>query len=206
MLILLQFQTTKYGDRCRLPKMWKQEQMMFESVSNMTDWSFQKITKCKNFSIQNVQFERKVISLQCQHDSVRLISRNTKSSADIFSIPFRNNCLIQFIDSCCFDGKKVPNVVHYIWFNDRPMTFFHLLSFLSVVQFVKPCLILIHGSFLPHGAYWDYFVHVFSNIVHVQMNLTTSIGGRKLAYPEHGSDIMRIQALSGKCLVMLCKF
>ena len=149
----------------------------------------------------NMPLERKTIALQCENDSPRIITRTAESSADIFSIPFKNNCLINVIDSCCFDGRKVPNVVHYIWFNDHPMTFFHFLSFISVVKFVKPCLILIHGSFLPHGAYWDYFVHVFPNIIHVQRNLTTTIGGTKLAYPEHGSDIMRIQALSGKSLL-----
>ena len=197
MFEIIQMHAFQYNTDCRLPG-WRQEQSNVEPVSDMTDWSFRKIIPCKNFSIHHLPLERKTISLQCDKDTARIISRTAKSSADIFAIPFKNNCLINFIDSCCFDGRKVPNVVHYIWFKDHLMKFFHFLSFMSVVKFVKPCVILIHGPFLPRGAYWDYFVHVFPNIIHVQRNHTTTIGGNKLAYPEHGSDIMRIQALVGK--------
>ena len=188
----------EYNGACRLPVGRLQEKVSAKPASDMTNWSFQNIIICPDFSLRDVPLERKTMSLQCDGNSARLISRRTNSSADIFTIPFRDNCLIQFIDSCCLNGRPVPNVVHYVWYSNSSMDFFHFLSFISVVRFVKPCLILIHGPFLPHGTYWDYFVHVFTNIIHVKRNHPTAVGGNKLAYPEHGSDVMRIQALDGK--------
>ena len=92
----------------------------------------------------------------------------------------------------------VPNVVHYVWFGSQSMTFFHFLSFMSAVKFIKPCLILIHGPSVPYGIYWDYFLSVYSNVIHVKRSRPTAIAGNKLAFVRHGSDVMRIEALQGR--------
>ena len=186
---------------CGLPVSWLHGPLKFDPVSDMIDWSFREITICPNFSLHHIPTERKTITLHCDGDSARIITRTANSIADIFAIPFGDKCLINVIDSCCLHGRTVPNVVHYVWYNNHTMDFFHFLSFISVVKFVKPCLILIHGPILPHGAYWDYFVHMVPNIIHVKRNHTTTVGGNKLAYLEHGSDVMRLEALDGKILI-----
>ena len=202
MIEMIQLHPLRYNDACALPVSWHQGPLRADAVSNMADWSFQNIIMCPEFSLRILPLERKTISLQCDGDSTRVISRTTSSSADIFTIPFRDKCLINFIDSCCLNGRPVPNVVHYVWYSNSSMDFFHFLSFISAVKFVKPCLILIHGPFRPHGAYWDYFVHVFPNTIHVIRNHTTTVGDNKLAYPEHGSDVMRIEALDGESIIL----
>ena len=168
------------------------------AVSGMTDWSFIKINMCPHFTLRDIHKERKKIILKCNEESARMAWRKANSSSDIFTIPFKDKCLINFIDTCCLEGRTVPNVVHYVWYSNITMDFFHFLSFASVARFVKPCLILIHGQYLPTGVYWDYFVHVFPYIIHVQRDLPTSVGNNKLAFREHGSDVMRIQALDGE--------
>ena len=188
----------KYNGACRQTAVGRQERLSSKAVSDMTDWSFINIKQCPYFSIRDIPLERKKIILTCTENSARMILRTANNSSDIFTIPFKDKCLIDFIDKCCLNGRAVPNVVHYVWYSNHSMDFFHFLSFVSVARFVKPCLILIHGQFLPSGVYWDYFVHVFPNIIHVQRDHPTSVGNNKLVFPEHGSDVMRIQALDGK--------
>ena len=186
-----------YNDACALPASWLQGPLHAETLSDMEKWSFQNIITCPKFTLYDAPFERRIISLSCDGNYARLISTITNKT-DIYTVPFADECLINFIDNCCLDGRTVPNVAHYVWFSDTRMDFFHFLSFISVVKFVKPCLILIHGPFRPHGVYWDYFVHVFPNIIHVKRNHTKAVKNNKLAFAEHGSDVMRIEALEGK--------
>ena len=196
----------RYNDTCTLPVSWLPGPLHAETVSDMQDWSFQNIITCPKFTVYNAPSERKIVSLKCDGDSARLVTTISNKSADIFTVPFNNKCLLNFIDSCCLNGRTVPNVVHYIWFSHNDMDFFHFLSFISAVKFVKPCLILIHGPYRPYGVYWHYFLHVFPNVIHVHRNLTRTVKGNKLAYAEHGSDVMRIEALEGNILLSFFLF
>ena len=74
---------------------------------------------------------------------------------------------------------------------------------MSVLRFMKPCLILIHGDSVPYGKYWDYFVSISPNIILVNRTLLTHIFGNTLAFKEHGADVMRIEALKGNCNIVL---
>ena len=52
---------------------------------------------------------------------------------------------------------QVPNIVHYIWYNDKPspFKFHHMLSVLSAHKFINPTEILFHTDNEPVGTYWD---------------------------------------------------
>ena len=168
------------------------------SELNATDWSFNKRMQCPDFNISNYPSKRTMIGLQCNRNTTPSITQTYSNNGNIFEISFGDSCLIDVIDLHCKDSFVVPNVVHYVWFGSQPMTFFHFLSFMSAVKFIKPCLIIIHGSSVPYGIYWDYFLRVFPNVIHVKRSRPTAVGGNKLAYVRHGSDVMRIEALQGK--------
>lgn len=118
-----------------------------------------------------------------------------RTNRDIQVVKFRDKCLRKFIDSCCYDTSRVPNVVHYVIFNKPELRFFEFASFLSVVRFVQPCAILVHGDILPSGSYWNHIRAIYPNIIHVKRSPPTVIFGQKRVFPAHSSDIMRIQAM-----------
>lgn len=187
--------TRTYNGPCKMPEGWRSETLSSKTTSNMNDWSYFKVKKCPKFYIADYPKIYWAISLQCNGEKPSIVSHTSQSSSDIFQIPFEDKCLVDFIQNCCMENRLVPNVVHYVWYSRTHMNFLHFLSFMSSVRFVKPCLILIHGPYIPYGRYWDYFVRVFPNIIHVKRNHTSIVGRNKLAFPEHGSDVMRIEAL-----------
>ena len=65
-------------------------------------------------------------------------------------------------------------------------------------RFMKPCLIVLHGPFVPYGDYWNYLVQLSPNIVHVRRERPTEVFGNTLKFKEHSSDVMRIQALMSR--------
>ena len=184
------------GERCKLAQTFGLQPS--DIKLNRTDWSFKKPVQCPELNISNYPPTRKSIFLQCTcKNNKSCINQKDSEDSSIFEIPFGDTCLIDAIDLCCKDNFLVPNIVHYVWFGNIPMTFFHLLSFMSAVNFIKPCMILIHGPDLPHGVYWDFFLRVYSNVIHVKRSRPTAVAGNKLAFKEHGSDVMRIEALQG---------
>ena len=180
---------------CKLSQTWR----LYSTTSelNATNWSFDKRVQCPEFNISYYPPKREMIGLQCNRNTTPSITQTYSNDGNIFEISFGDSCLIDVIDLCCKDSFVVPNVVHYVWFGSQPMNFFHFLSFMSAVKFIKPCLILIHGTFVPYGIYWDYFLSVYSNVIHVRRSRPTTVGRNKLAYVRHGSDVMRIEALQG---------
>ena len=54
--------------------------------------------------------------------------------------------------------KVVPNIVHFIWFDDKgdkKMTFINYISILSAYRIQKPDSILFHNNRLPTGQWWE---------------------------------------------------
>ena len=157
-------------------------------------WDFKNTVTCPRFDITNYQTSRQKVSLNCDKEPTILVSMAT-STDGVFSVKFGDTCLEKVIDNCCKDDKRVPNVVHYVWYSKKEFGFFDFVSFMSVLRFIKPCLYLIHGNYAPFGKYWDYFVNISPNIIHVKRERPQTIFGKKLSYEEHSSDIMRIEAL-----------
>lgn len=186
---------------CSQTSKWTNHLVNPKQTTGFKDWSFKTKTNCPRFSVDKYPTQRQKISLLCDGLYSKLITSSTTSARDIESVEFGNTCLADVIDACCKGKYVVPNVVHYIWYNDKDLGYIQFISFMSALRFMKPCLILIHGLYIPRGKYWDYFVSISPNIIHVVREKPTVIFGHKLAYEEHASDIMRIEALKRKLYV-----
>ena len=93
----------------------------------------------------------------------------------------------------------VPNIVHYIWFNDqtRPLKFDHMLSILSAHKFIKPSIIYFHTNKVPTGQYWDK-VRKLPELKIVHREPTSVLYGEKIKKPvfeTSASDVDRVKIL-----------
>ena len=184
----------------KLPQPWRLNST--ESESDPSDWSFKRSVKCPELNISSYSPIRTLVSLNCKRDEAPFITQRDTVSSSIFEIPFGDTCLINAIDRFCKDNFVVPNIVHYVWFNSTQLSFFNFLSFMSAIKFIRPCLILIHGPAIPYGIYWDFFLRAFPNVMHVKQSRPTAVAENNFAYPEHASDVMRIEALLGESYSM----
>jgi len=128
---------------------------------------------------------------------------------DMMTVPtviFNSSCLESVINSFCRSYDKVPNIVHYVWFNRRELNFYHFLSFMSVHKFLRPCLILVHGDYQPYGKYWKYLLQIVPNIIHVYRDPPAFIYGKHIQKVEHKSDVARLQSLKCKYFVVASNF
>ena len=130
----------------------------------------------------------------------------TKTLPTFYSIPFKDPCLGSFILQNCYDGYRVPNVVHYVSFSINTIDVYHFLSLLSVRRFLNPCVILLHADVVPNETYWRHVRRLVPNIVHVQHVAPKTIFGKRLSYVQHKSDIARIELLTGKVFCKLCSY
>ena len=182
---------------CRVIPSWADRMINPKTVSDFRNWKFKNRIQCPVFAINTQKSaERTKITFNCSDNSL-MINALTTSSSDVMQVSFGDSCLLKVIESCCHDENSVPNVLHYVWYGRKELGYFHFLSFMSGLRFMKPCLILIHGEHLPYGPYWDYFIQLSPNVVHVQRERIEVVYGQKLSYKEHGADVMRIEAIQG---------
>ncbi|XP_045176446.2 uncharacterized protein LOC123536984 [Mercenaria mercenaria] len=167
-----------------------------EITSNLSDWSYNKRLTCPMLNIKNrINTTRMKLVVRCHKDVVSANLKPTNSTDDIQKVQPGDNCLRMFVQKCCSDSLRVPNVVHYVWFNKKELSFFEFVSFMSTLRFVRPCAIFIHGNMLPSGNYWNFIVNMYPNIVHVVRMVKATLFGNKVHYVEHNGDIWRIKAL-----------
>ena len=188
---------------CRATPSWAVGMVNSKTVSDLKNWNFNDRIQCPAFTIKTQKTIKRIkIIFNCSDDTPKIHNSSTYSSSDVMTVPFGDSCLLKVIESCCHDQNSVPNVLHYVWYGRKELGYFHFLSFMSGLRFMKPCLILIHGEHLPYGPYWDYFIQLSPNVVHVQRKRIEVVYNKKLSFPEHGADVMRIEALQGiKALV-----
>lgn len=98
------------------------------------------------------------------------------------------------------DSPIIPNIVHYVIFNTQSIDFVTFVSFVSVIKFQKPELIMIHSN-VGHlnGYYWDIVRSLFSvtnsTVQFIATPLPTHVYGQKLSSIYHASDVTRISVL-----------
>lgn len=99
-----------------------------------------------------------------------------------------------------FSEPIVPNIVHYIKFRSKQLSFVELISILSVHENHRPDKILIHCSTCVNGAlegkYWNMLMKASRPPVEVlHFQEPTTIYGKNLSSVYHASDVARIRIL-----------
>lgn len=94
----------------------------------------------------------------------------------------------------------VPNVVHYIWYADKPtkFKFFHMLSMLSAEKFLKPDAIYFHTNLEPVGDYWEQAKSKLTTLKIMHRKPTTCLFDEPLKDPiwnTSQSNVDRLNAL-----------
>lgn len=94
---------------------------------------------------------------------------------------------------------KVPNIVHYIWYNTKPveLQFHHLLSIISAHKVLDPDCIYFHTDIEPTGIYWEQAQLIPSLKVNYR-EPPTSLWGEKVKEPYYytsHSNVDRIKVL-----------
>ena len=170
-------------------------------VTDWEDWSFSKTVPCPVINLNAYPKPRRKVSLDCSGEKPQLVISLTNDTRDVFQVNFGDKCLEDFIEHCCRDDQPVPNVIHHVLFGNKEFGFFSFLSFMSAVRFMQPCIHLVHGDYIPSGKYWDYFISIAPNVIHVKTKPPTEVFGHKLAYPEHRADVLRIDVVNSKYIV-----
>ena len=93
----------------------------------------------------------------------------------------------------------VPNIVHYIWFNDSNVFFrFHeMVSVLSAVKYIKPETIYIHADNPPYGRYWER-VRQLPAVRVVKRELPTTVHGVKVEVPLFHTSLSNVAKIQVK--------
>ena len=190
---------------CTPVSRWMDHVINIKTSTSLEFWNFETFVSCPKLDITKYPKARHKVSLQCDEEP-RLATSVTTMTSNVYEIPFGDKCLVDVIDNCCKGDSDVPNVVHFIWYSKRELGFFQFISFMSALRFMKPCLFLLHGDYLPYGKYWDYFISISPNIIHVKRTRPDTVFGKKLAFEEHASDIMRIEALKSKYAIWVSSF
>lgn len=150
---------------------------------------------CHTFNTLARHKQRKQQVLVCEKSKVQLKTLYTTKQKYVHKVPFKDPCLRKVVDRYCHDDKKVPNIVHYIWFGKAEFKFVHFLSFLSAHKFQNPCIIMVHADKLPVGYLWSYFLQISSKVLHVKRQQPKSIFKNKITLVEQKADIAKLEAL-----------
>ena len=187
---------------CKPHSNWYKRYFPSRIATNFHSWTYEEKQNCSNFSSDMLSTDihpKFKTAITCEGENVIVkVEKNFRdhlTNDDVISVNFGDTCLQRYIDTCCKDEKLVPNVVHYVRYSKSLLTFYEFVSFISVIRFVKPCSILIHGNKLPTGQYWNFVLALSPNIIHVRRNPPSHIFGTKIFYKAHPGDIMRIEAL-----------
>lgn len=167
---------------CNMP-IYTSTMFSTNAQSDMSDFTFTKKLECPKLDFRIFSILRNQTFFDCSENYTTVSASHTNRTDDVFQVSFGSKCLADVIDNCCNTEKlRVPNVVHYMWCKRQELGFFQFLSFLSVLWFIKPCMILYHGDSLPYGYYWDYFVSVYPHVIHVKRNCPLGGKGHRLGF------------------------
>ncbi|XP_074652839.1 uncharacterized protein LOC141907165 [Tubulanus polymorphus] len=91
----------------------------------------------------------------------------------------------------------VPNVMHYAWFHPTKLyfRFHHYMSVLSAYRINKPDTIYFWYHKLPEGLWWKRTIKDIPVIKTMYRDAPSQIFGREITAPEHGSDVVRLEAV-----------
>jgi hypothetical protein len=90
----------------------------------------------------------------------------------------------------------IPNLVHFIFFNDppsaRPFALYHFLAVESALQRLCPRSVRFYTKNMPYGPLWE---HLEGRIEIAHLDPPTEIFGRPLRHYAHQADVARLDIL-----------
>ena len=94
------------------------------------------------------------------------------------------------------DPFSVPNIVHYVWLEEKEeMQFYQFLSLKSVSKYMNPDIIYFHCDNEPTGIWWQEAKYSIKMLRIENMEPPTEILGNEVTLSGHKSDIARIEIL-----------
>ena len=196
---------------------------IFVFSENLTD-NYTQLAEFKQEKIRNFKNESQLHAEFCT--GVRCVLRPLKNNVRLWVVPSRkreiNETLINDeldyqrkfglargdddLESLAFlkehlsaheKGKfKVPNIVHFVWFNCHPFNIAEYLCVLSALRYQKPQYVLVHGNCEPEGEYWTMLKRAAGEkLKFVKKFPPEKVFGWKLEAVEHRSDVARLQIL-----------
>ena len=92
--------------------------------------------------------------------------------------------------------KVIPNIVHFIFFNEppseQPFALYHFLAVESALPKIRPSSLRFLSKNTPYGPLWE-FLHRRIEVVHVEP--PTEVFGRPLKHYAHRAGVMRLDTL-----------
>lgn len=86
----------------------------------------------------------------------------------------------------------IPRILHYVWFGDEPLEFFHYLAIKSAVDCNPGFDVVMHAARTPWGPWW----RAISHLVGVERcRRPRSIEGRCITHVAHAADLVRLDVL-----------
>jgi hypothetical protein len=92
---------------------------------------------------------------------------------------------------------STPNVVHYFWSKDRRFTFLSYLSMLSAEKFLTPQYIVVHGTELPTGTWWNKVLVNIPNVIFMKKALPWQFSGINIRSAAVATNIARMETILG---------
>ena len=106
---------------------------------------------------------------------------------------------ISFIGFNNVTGDKnliVPNIIHYIQFDQRILSFLPFICICSAFYNQSPSRIYIHTNNALQGKYYEYLRRVLGEILVVRtLEKPSHVFGQKLSSVEHSADVARLKIL-----------
>ncbi|XP_060078856.1 uncharacterized protein LOC132558326 [Ylistrum balloti] len=162
---------------------------------DISDWTLKCKYICKEIQLTTTKNRRVQLVPICDSTRGYLVQERTDNINSVPLLQFRHPCVKSFLLHNCSSRHPVPNIIHYVWYGMRPMRFYHFLSVYSSFKMQKPCVIFIHGDFMPFGEYWNLLLMIVPNILFLQQSPPATIANRTIGHIEHKADITRLMVL-----------
>lgn len=134
--------------------------------------------------------------LVCRDASADIALQRVTAVTPPAHVNFNDSCLERAVRARCYgDGLPVPRLLHYVSLSREEFPYHALLSALSALRFLKPCLLLVHGDRLPFGPAWEVLLQLVPQVVHVAREQPAAIFGHQIDMVHHRADVVRLEAM-----------
>lgn len=109
------------------------------------------------------------------------------------------NNFVNYVNLKLLQYKIIPNIIHYVLFDQPELNFVIYLSILSSLKIQKPDFLYIHSNLNKlNGTYWDKILklNISNTVIQLKyLSRPTHVYGQQLSSVYHSTDIARIIVL-----------